>query len=86
MYKRLIGISLLLFTYLYSPAQAVQKDTSLPISIKTVPSNYYTKQLGYFCRRELQLQKLTRTNIFIRLGSKDYVDYLEQKPNARRVQ
>jgi hypothetical protein len=30
----------------------------------------------------LQLQKLTNVNVFFRLGSKNYVDYLERKPNA----
>jgi hypothetical protein len=78
----LVAALLILSTSL--AAQSVRKDTLPPISIKTVPSNYATQHLGYFCRKELQLQKLTGTRVFIRLGSKDYVDYLEQKPNARR--
>ena len=84
--KRLIGAALFLFVSFQSAAQAVPADTLRPISIKTVPSNYATQHLGYFCRKELQLQRLTGTRVFIRLGSKEYVDYLEQKPNARRVQ
>lgn len=43
---------------------------------------FYTKHLGYFCQKELQLQKLTSLPIHFRLGSMDYVNYMEQKPNA----
>ena len=49
-----------------------------------VPRNFYTQHLSFFCRQEWQLQKRTNLNVFVRLGSKDYVDYLERKPNARR--
>ena len=51
-------------------------------SLKPLPQNFYNKNLGYFCRKEVQLQKLTTLPIYIRLGSKEYVDYLEQKANA----
>jgi hypothetical protein len=53
------------------------------ISLKPLPQNFYNQHLGYFCKKEVQLQKLTRLPVFLRLGSKDYVDYLERKPNAR---
>ena len=49
-----------------------------------LPKNHYVKQLGFFCKTELRLQKFTSLNLFFRLGSKEYVDYLERKPNARR--
>lgn len=49
-----------------------------------LPQNYYTKHLGFFCKQELQLQKRTNLNVYVRLGSKEYVDYLERKPNARQ--
>jgi len=52
------------------------------ISLRPLPQNFYNHSLGYFCKKEIQLQKLTSLPIFIRLGSKDYVDYLEKKPNA----
>ena len=84
MNKSLLVAALLILSTSSAVAQSVRKDTLRPISIKTVPSNYATQHLGYFCRKELQLQKLTGTRVFIRLGSKDYVDYLEQKPNARQ--
>lgn len=79
-----MGLALLIFTAHRSPAQVVQRDSVPHISIKTVPSDFAVRHLGYFCHKELQLQKLTRTSLFIRLGSKEYVDYLEQKPNASK--
>ena len=53
-------------------------------SLMVLPQNYYAQHTGYFCKKELQLQKATNVNVFFRLGSKEYVDYLEQKPNARK--
>jgi hypothetical protein len=52
------------------------------ISLKVLPQNFYNNRMGYFCKKEVQLQKLVSLPVFIRLGSKDYVDYLERKPNA----
>ena len=48
-----------------------------------MPRNFYNQSLGFFCKKEVQLQKATGLPLFIRLGSKEYVDYLEKKPNAR---
>ena len=50
--------------------------------VGSLPQNFYKQYLGYFCKKEMQLQKATSLPVFIRLGSKDYVDYLERKPNA----
>jgi hypothetical protein len=52
------------------------------ISLRVLPQNFYNQHLGYFCKKESQLQKVTALAIFIRLGSKEYVDYLERKPNT----
>jgi len=52
-------------------------------SIRILPQNFYNQQLSFTCKKELQLQKLISLPVYIRLGSKDYVDYLEKKPNAR---
>lgn len=84
MNKTLAGLMWLLFITKYSSAQAVQKDTLFSISIKTVPSNFATQHLGFFCQKELLLQQHTGRQFYFRLGSKEYVDYLEQKPNAAR--
>ena len=55
-------------------------DSSKPhLSLKVMPQKFYIPSQGFFCKKEVQLQKLTSLNLFIRLGSKDYVDELEQK-------
>lgn len=58
-------------------------DTSgKKINLKVLPQNFYNQHLSFFCKKEVQLQKLTSLPLFIRLGSKEYVDYLERKPNS----
>jgi hypothetical protein len=52
--------------------------------ITVLPQNFYNQYKGYICKREDQLQKATGLNLFIRLGSKNYVDFLERRPNAIR--
>jgi hypothetical protein len=55
---------------------------SSPFRLQVLPLNFYNQHLSFFCKKELQLQKLTSLPIYIRAGSKDYVDFLERKPNA----
>lgn len=52
------------------------------VPLRILPQNFYNQHLSFFCKKEVQLQKLTTLPIYFRLGSKNYVDYLEQKPNA----
>jgi len=44
--------------------------------------SYYTQNLGFFCREEWKLEKATKVPLRLRLGSTDYVNWLEKKPNA----
>jgi hypothetical protein len=63
-----------------SVIQSQQRIDSLRnLSIQIIPANYYTKNLAFFCKKELQLEKITKVPFRFRLGSTDYVDQLEGK-------
>ena len=55
---------------------------SKPIKIQVLPQNFYNQHLSFFCKKEIQLQKLSSLPLYFRLGSKEQVDYLEKKPHA----
>jgi hypothetical protein len=44
-----------------------------------IGSNFYTENFGFVCKKELQLEKMTRIPFRFRLGSLEYCDYLENK-------
>jgi hypothetical protein len=50
--------------------------------LNVLPANFYTRCLGIICTNEFKLEKATGVPFRIRLGSVEYVNHLEQKPNS----
>lgn len=48
-----------------------------PINI--IAPNYYTQNFGFFCKKELQLQKAIKVPFVFRLGSVEMCDRMEGK-------
>ncbi len=89
--KIYLFVNLLLTVALSVNAQQLQKfssptqqriDSLRNVPIKIISSDYYIQNLAFFCKKELQLEKVTKVLFRFRLGSIDYVDHLEGKPNA----
>jgi hypothetical protein len=80
-------VNLLLITALGAAQQlkplAIHKpkniDSLRNLPLRILPENYYVKSLPFFCKKEWQVEKVTKVGFRLRLGSVDYVDALEGK-------
>lgn len=61
-----------------TPTVAAPTFTVPRISLLNLPdASYYVRNLGFFCKQELKLDKVTGVPVRFRLGSKEYVDRME---------
>jgi len=54
-------------------------DSLQNIPLRLLSQDYYSNNLSFFCRKEWQLEKITKVPFRVRLGSLDYVNTLEGK-------
>lgn len=54
-------------------------DSLRNLPLRLLPEDYYSNNLSFFCKKELQLEKITKIPFRVRLGSLDYVNTLEGK-------
>ncbi|MDB5192277.1 MAG: hypothetical protein JWQ96_1840 [Segetibacter sp.] len=57
---------------------------SLLSPVRSVPASYYSQHIGFFCKKELQLEKAVKIPIRFRLGSVAYTDKMEGKGMGSR--
>jgi hypothetical protein len=61
------------------PSYAQKMDSLRKSPVKILSPDHYVKGLGFFCKKELQLEKATKIPFRFRLGSLEYTDQLEGK-------
>ena len=59
---------------------SLNNKRQIPFSF--IPAGYYSDHLGFFCKQEIKFAKATRIPFKFRLGSVQYCDWMEGKPNA----
>ncbi len=60
-------------------ATKIITDSSSIPPFRLLPEDYYTRTLSFFCKKELQVEKITKLPLRIRLGSLEQVNTLEGK-------
>jgi len=70
------------FTTFLKKSPAIPALPAISAVLPIVNSNFYTQNFGFFCKKELQLEKLTKVPFKFRLGSVQQCDWMEGKPNA----
>jgi hypothetical protein len=59
----------------------MSKEDIKTVPIRLLPQDYYTAGLGFFCKKEIQVQRAIKVPVKFRLGSVAYCDAMEGKHN-----
>ncbi len=51
-------------------------------AFSVINADYYTQNFGFFCKKELQFEKVAKVPFKFRLGSVQYCDWMEGKKSA----
>jgi hypothetical protein len=87
-FKKIENPELSIFNYKFNKTNTapaiISKPSALvpPFAYSIVNPNYYTQNFGFFCKQELQLEKLTKIPFKFRLGSVQQCDWMEGKGNT----
>ena len=57
-------------------------NKQVPVRVSMISSDQYTKNFGFFCKKELQFEKATKVPFKFRVGTVQYCDWMEGKKNA----
>jgi len=81
-------VNLFLFAFFYGQAQVRTdsikllmplRDSTIRLLPLNIPANFYSANTGFFCKKELLLEKKTKIPFRFRLGTLEYCDRLEGK-------